>query len=120
MILTEYPNGGVTYIIPRAGPDGTVLLGGTVQPHNWDTSYDEKTAQEIFSRCAALAPSLLDKEKTQILSHNVGLRPAREGGPRVEVEWIKLPLEVDLAPRVEGPVSQVGSKIKVVHAYGFG
>lgn len=110
----------MTYIIPRPGPDGTVLLGGTFQPHNWDTSYDEKTAQEIFSRCAALAPSLLDKQKTRILSHNVGLRPAREGGPRVEVEWIELPLESDLAPRAEGSISQARSKIKVVHAYGFG
>jgi D-amino-acid oxidase len=110
----------VTYIIPRPGPDGTALLGGTAQPYNWDTSYDGTTAQEIFSRCATLAPSLLDKKETKVLSHNVGLRPAREGGPRVEVEWIQLPLELDLAPRAEGFVWQTGSKFKVVHAYGFG
>jgi len=121
LIETErYPNGGVTYINPRPGPDGTALLGGTIQPYNWDTSYDGTTAQEIFSRCAALAPSLLDKKETKVLSHNVGLRPAREGGPRVEVEWIQLPLELDLAPCTEGFVWQTGSKIKVVHAYGFG
>jgi len=113
----HHPNGGVTYIIPR--PGGTVTLGGTFQPYNWDTSYSEKTAQEMFSRCVALAPSLLDKEKTQVLSHNVGLRPMREGGPRVEAEWIEMPLKGDLVPYPQVSASQA-RKVAVVHAYGFG
>jgi len=114
-----HPNGGVTYIIPRPGPDGTVLLGGTSQANNWDTSYDEITAQEIFARCAALEPSLLDKEKVRVLSHNVGLRPVREGGPRVEVEWVNLPLEGALVPRPSDAIAEA-RKVKVLHAYGFG
>jgi len=115
----RHPNGGVTYIIPR--PGGTVILGGTSQPYNWDTSHSEETAQEIFSRCATLAPSLLDKEKTLVLSHNVGLRPTREGGPRVEAEWIQVPLKGDLVPRGQVSVLQGPTrKVLVVHAYGFG
>ena len=112
------PNGLVSYVIPRPGEDGTVILGGTLQPHNWDTSYDQKIAQEILSRCAAFIPELLDPRKTKILSHNVGLRPTREGGPRVEVEWMMFPLDGSLIPHS----SQEDSKertVKVVHAYGF-
>jgi D-amino-acid oxidase len=106
-------------MIPRPGPDGTVLLGGTYQANNWDTSHDATTAENIFARCAVLEPMLLDKEKVRVLSHNVGLRPAREGGPRVEVEWMKLPLEGRLVPRPEGAIQQA-RKIMVLHAYGFG
>ena len=119
MVLLVHPNGGVTYIIPRSGTDGTVLLGGTSQVQNWDTSYNEATAQEIFARCATLEPKLLDKEKVQILSHNVGLRPAREGGPRVDLEWMKLPLEGTLVPRPAGATFHE-RKVMVLHAYGFG
>lgn len=96
-----------------------VLLGGTFQSHNWDTSHSEETAQEIFSSCAKMVPELLDKEKVQILSHNVGLRPAREGGPRVEAEWMQFPLKGDLIPRPE-KVDLKDKKLLVVHAYGFG
>jgi D-amino-acid oxidase len=117
--VSVYPHGGVTYMIPRPGPDSTVLLGGTTQAHNWDTSYDKETADQIFARCAALEPKLLEKETVRVLSHNVGLRPVREGGPRVEIEWMKLPLEGRLVPRTDGVIPQE-RKVIVLHAYGFG
>jgi hypothetical protein len=75
-------------------------------------------AKGIFDRCAAVAPCLKSAD-TRILKHNVGLRPAREGGPRVEVERIALPLQStrDLVPwNANG---EQGS-IVIVHAYGFG
>ncbi|KZP28841.1 nucleotide-binding domain-containing protein [Athelia psychrophila] len=119
MDMTTYADDGALYIMPRPGADGTVLLGGTFQPNNWDTSHNEQTAQEIFARCAKVEPKLLDKEHVRILSHNVGLRPAREGGPRVEVEIIPVPLIGDLVSRFEDkPVEK--SALRVVHAYGFG
>jgi glycine/D-amino acid oxidase-like deaminating enzyme len=118
-LVSAYHNGGVAYIIPRPGPDGTVLLGGTFQTHNWDTSYDAETADQIFACCAALEPRLLDKEKVRVLSHNVGLRPAREGGPRVEIEWMNLPLDGSLVPRPDGAIPKE-RKVMVLHAYGFG
>lgn len=105
--------------MPRPGADGTVLLGGTFQNNNWDTSHNEQTAEEIFARCAEIEPKLLDKENVRIISHNVGLRPAREGGPRVEVEIIPVPLIGDLVSRFEAkPIKK--SALRVVHAYGFG
>ncbi|KAG2156548.1 uncharacterized protein EDB93DRAFT_1238862 [Suillus bovinus] len=114
-----------TYIIPRPGkgqPD-TAILGGTFQPRNWDTSLDMQTARGIFDRCAALAPCLRSAEST-ILKHNVGLRPGREEGPRVELERIALPLHstYDLILRNGGPTSERDHEqsILVIHAYGFG
>ncbi|KIJ66215.1 hypothetical protein HYDPIDRAFT_109202 [Hydnomerulius pinastri MD-312] len=114
--------GEATYIIPRPGtkyPD-TVLLGGTFQVGNWDTSLDMGTAERIFADCAQLAPPLKDSNETKILKHSVGLRPAREGGARLEAEVVGFPLQRthNLVPWNETN-SESGS-MKVVHAYGFG
>jgi hypothetical protein len=113
-------NSGITYIIPRTS-DGSVLLGGTAEEGVWDTSLDASTASGILERCAQLVPAVKDPEQVHILSHNVGLRPARKGGPRVENEWIDFPLSnstfVGGAPRA---ITDNRNKTKVVHAYGFG
>ena len=114
--------GEATYIIPRPGVKhtDTVLLGGTFQSGNWDTSLDMDTAQRIFERCARLTPLLKDSVTTKVLSHSVGLRPAREGGPRVEEEIVKFPLNSthNLVPR--NPTDLKDGNMRVVHAYGFG
>ncbi|KAF9245856.1 hypothetical protein BU15DRAFT_85524 [Melanogaster broomeanus] len=113
--------GEATYIIPRPGgkyPD-TVLLGGTFQLGNWDTSLDMGVAQRIFEGCAKLAPSLKDSSRTKILRHQVGLRPAREGGARVEAEVVEFPLRNTHSLAPWNPASEGGS-MHVVHAYGFG
>jgi D-amino-acid oxidase len=78
------------------------------------------TAQHIFESCAQLAPSLKDSNETKILRHQVGLRPAREDGARLEAEVVEFPLvrTHNLAPwSLEA--SESGS-MHVVHAYGFG
>ncbi|KII94267.1 hypothetical protein PLICRDRAFT_36518 [Plicaturopsis crispa FD-325 SS-3] len=110
----------ITYIIPRPGPDDTVLLGGTYQSGSWDTSFDGPTAAGIFERCAALAPSLKEDPRTRILAHGVGLRPGRKGGPRVEVEWVELPLKGALVPTPGETLTMAHGKRLVIHAYGFG
>jgi len=109
--------GEATYIIPR--PDGTVILGGTFQQDNWELAVNHRTGRRIFERCAALEPALLPSKGTTFLSHNVGLRPARRGGPRVEVEVVKLPLPNDLVP-CNGTGNRPSRELKIVHAYGFG
>ncbi|OCH89536.1 FAD dependent oxidoreductase [Obba rivulosa] len=111
-------NGEVTYMIPRPSPPGQVLLGGTYQPGNWDLSVDFPTAKGIIARCSALAPALRSPER-RILSHNVGLRPARKGGARVEAEWRRLPLETEWLSAQDGAEPQEG-EVLVAHAYGFG
>lgn len=108
-------NGETTYMIPRPSPAGHVLLGGTFQADNWDTSLSIPTAHGILQRCAALAPSLLTEE-TRILKHGVGLRPARKGGPRIEATWAQLPLTSPLVSQKK----EIEGKVLIVHAYGFG
>ncbi|KAG1754958.1 uncharacterized protein EDB91DRAFT_262378 [Suillus paluster] len=125
-LMGELKTEEVTYIIPRpgTGQPGTAILGGTYQSRSWDTSLDMQIAKRIFDRCAALAPCLKSAE-SRIMKHNVGLRPAREGGPRVELERIPLPLQSThgLVPCNESPTNDrdhdQGSML-VVHAYGFG
>jgi len=108
----------VTYLIPRASTPGMVLVGGTFQPNNWDTSLSIPTARDILARAKELVPSL-NEPTTRILSHNVALRPARKGGPRVEAQFVDFPSQDALVPKLSG-TSGDRKSILVVHAYGFG
>ena len=117
-------DGEATYIIPRPAPNGsgyTTILGGKYQKDNWDTSFSAADARGILDRCTALCPAIADKD-TRILRHNVGLRPARRGGPRVEAEWVDVPRASEWLTEEEHV--RVGEATKgavlVVHAYGFG
>ncbi|KAI0695637.1 FAD dependent oxidoreductase [Cytidiella melzeri] len=111
------PTGHATYMIPRPSPAGHVLVGGTFQPGNWDLSVDYETAKKIWERATRIAPSLRD-DTTRIISHNVGLRPARHGGPRIEPEWFKMSFKTGLPADDRGDENE--RELLVVHAYGFG
>ena len=90
--------GMIRYVIPRKG-SGMSVLGGTKQAENWDTEPNEQTTKEILEGCKPLAPELLKDGEFEVLKVQVGLRPSREGGARIEREI-------------------VGGKWRVVHAYG--
>ena len=107
-----------TYVIPRASTPGMVLLGGTLEANNWDTSINIPTANRILARAKEVMPAL-NEPTTRIHAHNVGLRPAREGGPRVEAQFIQVPSTDDLIPR-QSDASADTKRCLVVHAYGFG
>ena len=48
-----------------------------------------ETTNAILDDCKSLAPELLAKDGSfEVLSAQCGLRPAREDGPRVEVEFV--------------------------------
>ena len=52
---------------------------------------DPNLAHRIALKCLALAPELTDGkgiEGLDVVRHNVGLRPSRHGGPRLEAEQI--------------------------------
>jgi len=61
----------------------------------------------------------LAEPTTRILSHNVGLRPAREGGPRVEAQFVDVPNKGPLVPELSGASTDLKTTL-VIHAYGFG
>jgi D-amino-acid oxidase len=93
----------VTYLMTRAVAGGTIL-GGCYQKGNWDGAVDVKLAERILKRALNFCPDLVKNGPLDIISHNVGLRPVREGGIRVEREVI----------------TGKGSSQQVVHNYGHG
>lgn len=88
------PQGGrEVYVIPRG--DGTVVCGGTRIVDDWDPTPRPETSRTILERCLRLVPELVHPSKrtgltgarvedVEVLGANVGLRPARKGGPRLE------------------------------------
>ncbi|KAF2103284.1 D-amino-acid oxidase [Rhizodiscina lignyota] len=79
-----------TYIMHRAAGGGCIL-GGCLQKGSWESQPDPNLAIRIMKRCVDLCPELTNGEgieKLSIIRHGVGLRPMREGGPRVEKERI--------------------------------
>ena len=111
------------YIIPRPGPEGHVILGGTYISGDHSTLPSLSEAERIIKQCLELEPRLAangsgDWRDVEVVAHNVGLRPSREGGIRIDLEkrilgegkW------KDLVPGGKGKKRDV----HVVHAYGLG
>ncbi len=92
--VTEAPDGTATYIVPRSGD---CILGGTAEVGNWSLEPEPATAISILTRCAQLQPAV---QETELLEHQVGLRPGR---PLVRLEAEPQP-----------------SQRLVIHNYGHG
>ncbi|KAI7884234.1 FAD dependent oxidoreductase [Lichtheimia hyalospora FSU 10163] len=95
----------MAYIIPRG--DGSVICGGTYDKANKDLNPDPVITKGILERCYDLCPDVAYNkgvEGYKIISHNVGFRPGRHGGIRLERET-----RVDAVR---------GKKYTVVHNYG--
>jgi len=87
------------YIIPR---NGDCVLGGTFQPYDRKTEPDSYTNTHILKKCTEIVPQI---EKCEIISYNVGFRPCRHGGLRLEPESV---------------TSKLGKTVTVIHNYGHG
>ncbi|GAA2645588.1 FAD-dependent oxidoreductase [Paractinoplanes durhamensis] len=70
---------GSTYVHPRSRD---VVLGGTFEIGRGDLDPDPAEAAAIVERCTNLVPEL---RGAKILAERIGLRPARHGGPRMEI-----------------------------------
>ncbi|CAO3688713.1 unnamed protein product [Umbelopsis vinacea] len=104
--MTSMTADETTYIIPRS--NGHVVLGGTRQANDFNGNIDERTAQGILERTVRLLPELSHGKGVQgldIVRHNVGLRPTREGGPRMENET---------------RTTADGRTLLITHCYGHG
>ncbi|KOS23191.1 D-amino-acid oxidase [Escovopsis weberi] len=74
------------YIMERAAGGGTII-GGTYDLGNWQSEPDPDVARRILERAVGARPELAGGrgvDGLDIISHNVGLRPYRTGGVRVE------------------------------------
>ncbi|KAI7854110.1 hypothetical protein BDC45DRAFT_509830 [Circinella umbellata] len=94
-----------TYIIPR--PDGNCIVGGTLDYDNKSPEPNPDISKDILKRVYELNPELTHgkgPDAFNIVQHNVGFRPGRKDGVRLEKE-----------------ILGVGNKkITVVHNYGHG
>jgi D-amino-acid oxidase len=88
---------GYTYVHPRSTD---IVLGGTFEIGEWDTTPSPATAAAILRRCTELVPELAG---APVVGHRVGLRPRRSGGARLEAD-----------PHPHGRVR------RLVHNYGHG
>jgi D-amino-acid oxidase len=92
------------YVIPRPG-SGTTILGGLKDAGSYEERVDPDLTKRILERIKRweMAEELRTGEEGEfeVISEQVGWRPGRKGGPRVEV---------DGEGRIEG--------VWVVHAYG--
>jgi glycine/D-amino acid oxidase-like deaminating enzyme len=99
--------GECCYMIPRPAGGGTAL-GGCRHDGSLSTEPDMELAKRIMERAIKVAPSLVPEgagiEALRVVRHQVGWRPVREGGPRVEKDEI---IDQELGP------------LKLVHAYGL-
>lgn len=67
------------------------MLGGSYQKGNWDSQIDPNLAIRIMKRAVQLCPALTGGkgiEHLSVIRHGVGLRPLRDGGPRIAKERI--------------------------------
>ncbi|KAF2204272.1 nucleotide-binding domain-containing protein [Delitschia confertaspora ATCC 74209] len=100
----------VTYVVPRPGESGIFVLGGTKTADDWSAEVDEGVSEGIIERCREAYPQGLGEGKTiEVLNAQVGLRPGREGGPRVEIETIE---------QVKFERGKEQEVVSVVHQYG--
>ncbi|KAI9501191.1 hypothetical protein GGI25_000582 [Coemansia spiralis] len=93
------------YVIPRG--DGTAILGGVFEANSTTREEDLPTTEEILRNCLSLCPQLLggifgsppkfkrkvtaedvEKLRQKVRRVNVGFRPSRTNGPRLEIEYI--------------------------------
>ncbi len=70
----------LTYVLPRGD---VCVVGGFYQLDDWSAEVREHETADILERAARLVPALRDAE---VLGARAGLRPVRDGGPRVERE----------------------------------
>jgi glycine/D-amino acid oxidase-like deaminating enzyme len=81
---------GVTYIVPRPGTD-TFILGGTKTDDDWSAVPDEEISKGIIERCKGAWEYLAREDVAiEVLSTQVGLRPGRKGGARVEKDSVSI------------------------------
>ncbi|MCJ1354613.1 MAG: hypothetical protein MMC33_004602 [Icmadophila ericetorum] len=91
----------IATVIPRRGA-GMSVVGVSKETGVWDTKVDDEMTKNLLEAGKKLAPELLKENgEFEVVSVQVGLRPSREGGPRVELEVL--------------PAGEV-----VVHEYGHG
>ena len=97
-------------ILPRG--DDLYILNGTYDVGNDSLEPDSIVASNIWKRCQELRPEWL--KGATVVSHQVGLRPSRKNGPRIELEMINgRPVVHNYGHGGDGVVLSWGSAVEV-------
>lgn len=100
-ITRQNRDGTWTFLIPRPRSGGTIV-GGTKEVGDLEDKARSDTRRKLLQSCVEAFPDFVDSvEKFEVLKDNVGRRPWREGGVRIEAE-------------------QVSPRRTIVHGYGLG
>lgn len=105
-ITHQSKDGNWTFVIKRPSTNGKpqFILGGTKQPGDGRIMPRDADSQAIMERAKVLYPDLMVGGKFNVVGVNVGFRPARTGGSRVQTEY----------------TTHKGRPVCIVHSYGLG
>lgn len=114
----------LSFCVLTDAPPAQVIVGGIKVAHDFHPSPRPETTLDILNRALKLCPelvpseaapnddnpdphpSLIDLVKPIIIEEGCGLRPAREGGIRLETQWVDVAAASEL------------KHIPLVHNYG--
>jgi len=100
-ITRQNRDGSWTFLIPRPRGGGTII-GGTKEIGDRHEEPRPETRAMLLKHCAEAFPHFVDSvEKFEVVKDNVGRRPWREGGIRVDIE-------------------SIDQNRRIVHGYGAG
>lgn len=100
-----------SFLIPRPGGGGTIV-GGTKEIGDWGREVRAETREVLLARAKRCFPDFLGMGPWEVVRDNVGFRPWRDGGVRLQVE--------------EGREVLVGDQgrekvnVRIVYGYGLG
>ncbi|PVH15173.1 uncharacterized protein CXQ87_003010 [Candidozyma duobushaemuli] len=93
--VMRWGNDKPTYIIKRPNSNDQLILGGYLQKNDWTPDTFRDQTLDILQRTTKLYPKILEDnrkgnriEDLEILRVVAGLRPGREGGVRIEKEFV--------------------------------
>ena len=103
-VTRQCADGTWSFLIPRPLGGGTIV-GGTKQISDTETRARPEERQKLLENAVRYFPEFVsDMKDFKVLQDNVGRRPWREGGMRIELDSIM----------------QDGVDVPIVHAYGAG
>ena len=94
--VLRWGEGYATYVIKRPYSHDHLVLGGFMQKNDWTADTFSSQTEDILERTTKLFPKILQEnphgntlKDLEIVKVSAGLRPSREGGPRIEAESLK-------------------------------
>lgn len=94
--VLRWGKGYATYVIKRPYSHDHLVLGGFMQKNDWTADTFGSQTENILERTTKLFPKIIEEnihgnslKDLEIVKVSAGLRPSREGGPRIEAESFK-------------------------------